>query len=78
MFDGMAHVFYSPWLAHATDVGNVHSCKSIRSLSMKLPVFFTFILISFDLVSFYLLYFSFVALIRIIPAFLRREKHFST
>lgn len=47
-------------------------------LSMRLPVFFTFILISFDLVSFYLLYFSFVALIRIILAFLRREKHFST
>ena len=46
-------------------------------LSMRLPVFFTFILISFDLLSFYLLYFSFVALIRIIPAFLRQEKHFS-
>lgn len=42
MFDGMAHVFYSPWLAHATDVGNVHSCKSIRSLVYETACFLYF------------------------------------
>ena len=44
MFDGMAQVFYSPWLAliHATDVGNVHSCKSIRSLVYEIACFLYF------------------------------------